>query len=49
MDDLRDFLLFKEEIMFKSHWIKSNHRVPRTNKVDTYGAPVFHLIIAQLF
>jgi hypothetical protein len=27
--------------MFKSHKIKSNHRVLRKNKVDTYRAPVF--------
>ena len=27
--------------MLKSHTIKSNHRVLRKNKVDTYGAPVF--------
>ncbi len=27
--------------MFKSHLIKSNHRVLRKNEVDTYGAPVF--------
>ncbi len=27
--------------MFKSHQIKSDHRVLRKNKVDTYGAPVF--------
>jgi hypothetical protein len=27
--------------MFDSHLIKSNHRVTRKNKVDTYGAPVF--------
>ena len=29
--------------MFKSHWIKSHHRVPRKNKVDTNGATVFAL------
>jgi hypothetical protein len=27
--------------MFKSDIIKSNDRVLRINKVDTYGAPVF--------
>jgi hypothetical protein len=27
--------------MFKSHQIKSNHRVLRKNEVDTCGAPVF--------
>ncbi len=27
--------------MFKSHLIKSNHRVLRKNEVDTYGAQVF--------
>ncbi len=35
------FLLFKEKIMFKSHYIKPNHRVQRKNEVDTYGASVF--------
>jgi hypothetical protein len=41
MGDLSDFLLFKEKIMFKSHQIKSNHRVLCKNEVDTYEAPVF--------
>jgi hypothetical protein len=27
--------------MFKSHKIKSDHRVLRKNYVDTFGAPVF--------
>jgi hypothetical protein len=27
--------------MLKSHLLKSNHRVLRKNKVDTYEAPVF--------
>ncbi len=27
--------------MFKSHYIKSDHKVLRKNSVDTYGAPVF--------
>jgi hypothetical protein len=36
-----NFLLFKEKIIFKSHLINSNHRFPRKNKVDTYGAQVF--------
>jgi hypothetical protein len=31
--------------MFKSHSIKSNHRVLKKNKVYTYGAQVLHLII----
>ncbi len=35
------FLLFNVNIVFKSHLMKSNHRVLRKNKVDTYGAPVF--------
>ncbi len=34
------FLLFKDKIMFKSHLIKSNHRVLWINKVFTYGASV---------
>ncbi len=43
------FLLCKEKIMFQSPLIKSNHLVIRKYKVDTYGAPVLHLIIAELF
>ncbi len=35
------FLLYNEKIMFKSHYIKSNHRVLMKNIVDTHGAPVF--------
>ena len=35
------FTFFKDKIPFKSHLVKSNHRVLRKNKVDTYGAPVF--------
>ncbi len=35
--------------MFKSHLIKPNQRIPGKNKVDTYGAPVFHLIIVTPF
>ncbi len=35
--------------MFESHLVKSNHRVLRKNKVDTYGAPVLCLTIAPLF
>jgi hypothetical protein len=27
--------------MLKSHYIKSNHRVLRKTKEDTYGGPVF--------
>jgi hypothetical protein len=42
-------LLCKKKNVFKSNLIKSNHRVLRKNKVDTYGAPVLHLIIAPLF
>ncbi len=38
MGDLRVNLLpFKEKLVFKSHYIRSKHRVPRKNKVDTYG------------
>jgi len=33
-------LLFKEKIMLKSPFMKSNHRVLSKN-VYTYGAPVF--------
>ncbi len=33
------FLNWKEKIMFNSQSIKSNHRVLRRNKADTYGAP----------
>ena len=35
------FYFLKEENMFKSHQIKSDHRVQRKNYVDTYGEPVF--------
>jgi hypothetical protein len=35
--------------MLKRPLIKSNHRVLRINKVDTYGVPVLHLIKAPLF
>ncbi len=35
------FAFFKEKIMFKSHFIKSNHRDISKNKVDTYESPVF--------
>ncbi len=35
------FIIFKEKIMFKSHLIKSDHRVLRKNEADTYGQPVF--------
>jgi hypothetical protein len=31
----------KEKIMFKSHQIKSNHRVLMKNEVDTHRAPAF--------
>ncbi len=41
-------LLFKEKNMFKSQFMKSNHRVLRKNKVDTYGTPVLHQIVALL-
>jgi hypothetical protein len=42
MSDLSVFFsLFKEKNMFKSHKIKSDHRILRKNYVDTYGAPVF--------
>jgi hypothetical protein len=42
-------LAFKEKIMFKCNQIKSNHKVPRKNKVDTYGAPVLHLMKVPMF
>ncbi len=35
---------FKGKIMFKSDFKKSNHKVPRNNKIETYKSPVFHLI-----
>ncbi len=35
------FYFFKEKTMFKSHSIKSNHRVVRKNEVDTNGQPFF--------
>jgi hypothetical protein len=35
------FYFLKEKNMFKTHEVKSNHRIPRKNYVDTYGAPVF--------
>ncbi len=42
MSDLSaNFNFLKEKNMFKSHHIKSDHRVLRKNLVDTYGAPVF--------
>ncbi len=42
MGDLSDlFYIFKEKIMFKSHLIQSNHKVPRKNEVYIYGVPVF--------
>jgi hypothetical protein len=34
------FYFLKEKIIFKSHEIKSNHRVLK-NEVDAYGPPVF--------
>jgi hypothetical protein len=34
--------------MFQSY-LNQKHRVLRKNKVNTYRAPVFHLITAQLF
>jgi hypothetical protein len=43
------FLLFKDKIMFKSHFIKSTQRVLRETKADTYGIPVLHRIMARLF
>jgi hypothetical protein len=42
-------VLFKEKIMFICHQIMPNHGVLMKNNVYTYGAPVLHLIIAQLF
>ncbi len=42
MGDLRViFCFFKEKIMYKSHEIKSNHRVLRKKYLETYGASVF--------
>ncbi len=50
MNDLSiNCLLIKKKIIFKSHLIKSNHRVLRKNKVETYGAPVLYLIVLPLF
>jgi hypothetical protein len=43
------FVLFKEKIMFRSHFIKSTQRVLRENKADNYGIPVLHQIMARLF
>jgi hypothetical protein len=41
MGDLSvNVLLFRDKIMFKSHKIKSIHRVPRKNKIDAYVAQV---------
>ncbi len=37
------FLPSEEKIMLKSHLIKSDHRVLRKNKIDSYGAPVLPL------
>jgi hypothetical protein len=34
--------------MFKSHFIKLNHCL-KQNRLDSYGAPVLHLIIVPLF
>jgi hypothetical protein len=36
-----NFKLFEEKIMFKSHQIKSKHRVLSKKEDDSYGAPVF--------
>jgi hypothetical protein len=42
MGDLsKCFTFLKDKIIFKSHKIKSNHRVLRKNEVDTYGSLVF--------
>jgi len=41
-------LHFKEEIMFKNHQIKSNHRVLWKNEVETHGLQILHLIIVPL-
>jgi hypothetical protein len=35
------FYFLNEKSMFNSHEIKSDHRVPRKNQVDTHKAPVF--------
>ncbi len=34
------FLLFKEKIIFKSHLIKSDHRVLGKKKIYTFGATI---------
>ncbi len=42
MGDLNvHYYFFKEKIMFKSHQIKSNHRVLSKNEVYSNGLPVF--------
>jgi len=33
------FYIFKEKIMFKNQYIKSNHRILRKNEVHTFGTP----------
>jgi hypothetical protein len=43
------FVLFNEKIMFRSHLIKSNHRVLRKSVVDGNGATVLYLIVVPLF
>jgi hypothetical protein len=35
------FYFLKEKIIFKSYLKKSDYRVLRNNRVDTYGAPDF--------
>ncbi len=42
------FYIFMEKIMFKSHQIKSNHRVVRENGVDTHDNKFLHLIKVPL-
>jgi hypothetical protein len=49
MGDLSvNFYFFMEKIMFKSHLIKSNLRVPRKNKVDIFRAPEAGLLNKRL-
>jgi hypothetical protein len=43
------FFTFEGENYVSKSLKKSNHRIPRTNKVDTYEAPVLHIIKETLF
>ncbi len=35
------YLLFKENVMFKSQLVEMKPQSPQENRVDTYGAPIF--------